>query len=121
MNPSEFPVLDSEALPLALETREEAVLREFYELYLSQLEELRSSQAMAVRSGDRRSIRLLAHKMKSSSLAVGAMCLGQLLSELEERCESLSGADFEVLLELVDRTVEHTRDALNARLECPAS
>lgn len=119
MNPDDAPLFDPERLPLSLESREEDVLREFYELFLVQLAELQHAPMLTEPVRDWPSIRLLAHKLKSSSLAVGAVRLGELLAALEDACQSASAAHLETLLQQALRTAQQTGEAMRARLQTP--
>jgi HPt (histidine-containing phosphotransfer) domain-containing protein len=113
-------VFDAEQLPMALESNEEDVLCEFYELFLVQIEELVNvfgSPGIATQAD---SVRLLAHKLKSSSLSVGAMRLGEQLAELEARCFLASSSEIELLVAGVVATAGQTDLALRTRLRNPS-
>jgi len=110
-------IFDSEQLPLALEIREEEVLQDFYALFLQQLVELQMGLASATALRDRANVRLLAHKLKSSSLAVGAIRLGEALAALEESCLSWPDADIDALIARVIETSSLTAAAVRARLQ----
>jgi len=112
-------IFDAEKLPAALETREEAVLREFYELFQTQLLDLQ--EALAADGIEREAVRLLAHKFMSSSLAVGATRLGETLAALEERCLLSSSADIDVLVTQVESIARLTAEAVRARLQTSAT
>ena len=110
-------IFDSEQLPAALETREEEVLQDFYALFLEQLVELQRALATATAQRDKVNFRLLAHKLKSSSLLVGAMRLGAALAALEESCLSCADADIDALIARVIETSSLTSTAIRARLQ----
>ena len=113
-------IFDSEQLPLALETREEDVLQDFYALFQQQLDELQAVLASATALCDRANVRQLAHKLKSSSLAVGAIRLGEALAALEESCLSWTDADIDVLIADVIETSSLTAAAVRVRLQTTA-
>jgi len=110
-------IFDSEQLPAALETREEEVLQDFYALFLQQLVELQMGLASATALRDRANVRLLAHKFKSSSLAVGAIRLGAALAALEESCLSCADADIDAWIARIIETSSLTTTAIRARLQ----
>lgn len=110
-------IFDTEQLPLALETREEDVLRDFYALFLQQLVELQKGLASVTALRDRGNVRLLAHKLKSSSLVVGAIRLGEELAALEEACLSSADAEIDALIARVIETCSLTAVAIQARLQ----
>jgi HPt (histidine-containing phosphotransfer) domain-containing protein len=113
------PVFDAEQLPMALESNEEDALREFYDLFLVQIEELVNVFGSPGISSQADTVRLLAHKLKSSSLSVGAMRLGEQLAELEARCFLASPSEIELLVAGVVATAGQTDLALRARLRNP--
>jgi len=117
MSPHDSPIFNAEKLPEALGCHEDEVLREFYQLYLVQLAELQNSPVMTTPVRDGQTMRLLAHKLKSSSLAVGATRLGDSLAQLEELCQSSSTRLLEEQVMSVLLTAQHTAEAVHARLQ----
>jgi len=121
MSASDTPVFDPEQLPLSLESRDEDVLREFYELFLVQLTELIDSFGSAAPVLQTDAVRRSAHKLKSSSFALGAVRLGEQLAVLEERCLDTSPAQIELLIVEVVNTALLTEMAVRDRLRDPGN
>jgi len=113
---NDAPVFDAEQLIRILESHDELVLCEFYELFLQQLAELLTVFGNAGPSFQPETIQLFAHKLKSSALSVGAMRLGAQLAALEECCLMSSPAGIELLMADVVSTALQTETAVRERL-----
>ncbi len=86
MSQDALPWLDARLLVEALETDEPAILQDFYSLFLQQLQELQQQLDTFSSPYDADTLRLLAHKLKSSARTVGALALGEQLEALERAC-----------------------------------
>jgi signal transduction histidine kinase/DNA-binding response OmpR family regulator len=86
-SPSPGSVVDVNVLK-GLVGSDPAVLQEFLSEYQTSSSRLSVELAGARAAGDVRQIGEIAHKLKSSSRAVGALALGDLCAELENMCRS---------------------------------
>ena len=89
-------------------------LRELLELYLDDVASQMPRMLAEIERGETESVALSAHRLKGSSLAVGALRVGAVASELELRARAGDGAAAAELLHSLERAVCDTGDALRA-------
>jgi HPt (histidine-containing phosphotransfer) domain-containing protein len=87
------------------------VAREVITLYLEDSESQLRLLAAAVDDGDDDAVAALAHRLKGSSLAVGATLVSTIASELEARARNADLSLARQLVGMVQRELEQTRTA----------
>lgn len=77
------------AVLIALVGNDPAVVRELLSDFLASARQLKAQAGQAYEAGDTGKLGAIAHKLKSSSLAVGALALGDACATLETACKGL--------------------------------
>jgi len=118
MSQDALPWLDARLLAEALETDAPEVLRDFYSLFLQQVQELQQQLDGFKPPFDTGELRLLAHKLKSSARTVGALALGEQLEALERAClQGSSATTLEAILVATRRAGAQTGREVQAWLD----
>lgn len=84
--PEETPILDPDQLARTLESNDQALQREFYEVFLAHAST--EIESLAAAGGNPDQVRASAHQLKSSSQSVGTPRLTQALIALEKLAKS---------------------------------
>ena len=117
MSDSALPWLDTRHLAEALETDAPEILRDFYSLFHQQLQDMQTQLDAWQKPLDIAELRLLAHKLKSSSRTVGALALGEQLETLEHACVQGAVDSVEAALEATRLAGARTDLAVQAWLD----
>ena len=115
--PAPMPV-DPAALH-ALVGEDEAVTREFFADYLNSSRRLAAEMRAAHADGDLGLLGAVAHKLKSSSRAVGARWLGDLCAELEKSCARGEAAFAAATMAQFETAYEDVESDIESRLVAP--
>ena len=116
-NGAQPPAVDMAALKQFSATigeRGAYVVREIIISYLDDTPTLLESMRAAAARGDRHALRAAAHRLKSSSAAVKALCLAELCNELEERAGGEALADWPAEVRQIDEAFAQAKPALES-------
>lgn len=109
-------IFDPATLPASLEIDDSEILQEFYAEFLSQLEELKRALARSASAAANRSeLSGTAHKLKSSSQAIGAWQLSNCLKMLEQAAIN-NTPEFQAIFSTTQLLIEPTRMAIREEI-----
>lgn len=117
MSKESHPIFDPTALPDSLEIDDADILQEFHVEFLSQLDDLKRVLARSgSASANRSELATFAHRLKSSSQAIGAAQLANCLKMLEQSAVN-NTPDLQAIFSTTQLLVEPTRIAINEEIK----
>lgn len=116
MNKESHPIFDPAALPESLGIDNADILQEFYAEFLLQLDELkRALTKSGPATGNRSELSTIAHRLKSSSQAIGAWQLASALKMLEQAALN-NAPELQAIFSTAQLLVEPTRTAITKEI-----
>lgn len=115
-------VLDAEALARLAELDPSGagrLVERVLQAFQTSAARLRPQALVARQVGDRKSLRLIAHTLKSSSAAIGAMRLSRICAEIETAIRTDSGEDLSPKLDAMDASLDIVLQAIAMRPKDP--
>jgi HPt (histidine-containing phosphotransfer) domain-containing protein len=113
MNKESHPIFDPATLPESFDIDDADILREFYAEFLLQLDELKRVLARTgSATANRGELATSAHRLKSSSQAIGAWQLANCLKMLEQAAVN-NTPELQAIFSTTQLLIEPTRTAVN--------